>query len=119
MRRSFLSLFSKRVTIPRLSPTHTQARIVRFEVASNVEVSAYDSVMVLECSPDFVTEAFRDKPDDMMRMSVDTQEEGIIRDLNAHDGQWLDCGKEIGWIDDGDDVDGDWTWQAYLDSDKS
>lgn len=110
-----LTLLSKRVTIPRLAPAHTRARIVCFEVSSDAEVAAYDPVMVLECSSDLVPEAYRETPDQKLRMAIDTQEEGIIKDLNDHGGEWLECGTVIGWIDDGDEMDGDWMWQANLD----
>jgi hypothetical protein len=29
--------------------------------------------------------------------------------------KWLKVGTPVGLIDDGEEVDGDWIWQAYLD----
>jgi pyruvate/2-oxoglutarate dehydrogenase complex dihydrolipoamide acyltransferase (E2) component len=112
-----LARHSKRITMPQLSPTHTSARILRFDVQNEQEVVAYDPVMIVECSPDLVTEGFRDRPDETVTMMVDTQEEGVVRDLmNDWQGKWIPVGAELGVIDDDDPVDGDWTWQANLDT---
>ena len=102
-----------------LSPTHTKVRILRYEVKTGDAVVEYDPVMVVECSPDLVTEGFRERPDEKQRMIVETQEEGNIiwNNSNVDTTEWISVGTEIGIIDDGDDIDGDWTWQAYFHSD--
>jgi hypothetical protein len=47
-------------------------------------------------------------------MTIETQDDGIIRRLRTDlVGQWVLVGTEIGMMDDGDAIDGDWTWQAY------
>eukprot|EP00567_Pseudictyota_dubia_P006636 CAMPEP_0197444022 /NCGR_PEP_ID=MMETSP1175-20131217/9616_1 /TAXON_ID=1003142 /ORGANISM="Triceratium dubium, Strain CCMP147" /LENGTH=54 /DNA_ID=CAMNT_0042974741 /DNA_START=1 /DNA_END=165 /DNA_ORIENTATION=- len=51
-------------------------------------------------------------------MAVDTQDEGTIKELDDHGGKWIDVGTVVGWIDDEEPVDGDWMWQANLDSGK-
>jgi pyruvate/2-oxoglutarate dehydrogenase complex dihydrolipoamide acyltransferase (E2) component len=110
-----LPLLSKRILMPRLSPTHTAARIIRFEVSNGQEVISYDPVMIVECSPDLVTEAFRDNPDEKIKMMVDTQDEGIVNlNLTNWEGKFIPVGTQLGVIDDGDPIDGDWTWQANL-----
>lgn len=120
MHRTFLSLLSKRIVIPRLSPTHSSARIIRLEVSNGQEVKAYDPIMILECSPDLVTEAFRDTPNQKVRMMIDTQDEGVVRGLlEDWEGKMIDVGTPVGVIDDGEPIDGDWTWQAYLDNEET
>lgn len=110
-----LPLLSKRIVMPMLSPTFTAARIVRFEASNGQQVSEYDPILVVECSPDFVTEAFRDSPDERVKMMIDTQEEGTIQNLfEEHGDKFLPVGTELGVIDDGEPIDGEWTWQAYL-----
>lgn len=110
-----LPLLSKRILMPRLSPTHTASRIIRFEVSNGQEVISYDPVIIVECSPDLVTEAFRDTPDEKTKMMVDTQDEGIVNlSLTNWEGKFIAVGTELGVIDDGEPIDGDWTWQAYL-----
>lgn len=112
-----LPLLSKRIVMPMLSPTHTAARIIRFEVANEEHVSDYDPVLTVECSPDLVTEAFRDSPDEKIKMMIDTQDEGVIKNLLEDYEKPLPVGTELGIIDDGEPIDGDWTWQAYLHTD--
>ncbi len=113
-----------RVTIPRLSPTHTQAKILRFcpsETLSPVPLECTDALFVLECSPDIVTQAFREKHPDGMdvcpRMIVESHDEGdFVPDPTLRLGEWYNVGETVGTIDDGDDDgdDGDdWLWQAY------
>jgi pyruvate/2-oxoglutarate dehydrogenase complex dihydrolipoamide acyltransferase (E2) component len=117
MLRSIPLLLSKRITIPRLSPSHTKVRILRYEgnVANGMEVVAYDPIMVVECSPDLVTAGLRESPYETLQMMIDTQEEGVLRNMKViNETEWLNVGTEIGIIDDGDPIDGDWTWQAYL-----
>ena len=38
--------------------------------------------------------------------------------VNLEKSKWMKVGTNIGVIDDGDDIDGDWSWQAYLHDDK-
>ncbi|CAB9497741.1 expressed unknown protein [Seminavis robusta] len=115
MIRRTLALLSKRMTIPRLSPTHTQARITEFLVKQGDSVEPYDTVFIVDCSPDFITPGFRDSPDQIVSMIIENQEDGVIQELQTKlIGQWLDVDTPIGIIHDGDDdTDGDWTWQAY------
>jgi hypothetical protein len=47
-------------------------------------------------------------------MLLEALEEGTLEKLNDWKGQWMDVGTEIGIVDDGDDIDFDWSWQAYL-----
>lgn len=120
LHRTLPLLLSKRIVLPQLSPTHTAARIIRFEVANNEQVSDYDPVMIVECSSDLVTEAFRESPDEKVKMMIDTQDEGTVKNLlQDYEGKFLDVGTELGVIDDGEPVDGDWTWQAYLHTDDN
>ena len=120
-------LQSKRLTIPQLSPTHTQARILQYLVPSGSEVTACDTVLVVECSSDFITEAHRQTPDERVQMILETHDDGVIRwendkkskahvddhDLTSENDFWLPVGTIVGTIDDGDPIDGDWAWQAY------
>mmetsp|Transcript_1462 Transcript_1462/g.2015 ORF Transcript_1462/g.2015 Transcript_1462/m.2015 type:complete len:117 (-) Transcript_1462:334-684(-) len=112
MFRTKALLMSKRITLPRLSPTHTKSRILKWEVAAGAEVVSYDPVFVVECSSDFITEAYRQYPDERLRMMIDTQEEGTLKGLVADTGDWMDVGTPLGVVDDGDPIDGEWTWQA-------
>mmetsp|Transcript_9220 Transcript_9220/g.11623 ORF Transcript_9220/g.11623 Transcript_9220/m.11623 type:complete len:125 (-) Transcript_9220:590-964(-) len=117
--RSTLINLSKRLTIPRLSPSHTSARIVRFLAFNGQDVESYDPIMILECSPDLIHDpADRDFPDQKRLMFIETCDEGILKELNDHEGKWLDVGTPIGVVDDGDVVDKDWIWQAYLHEEK-
>ena len=51
---------------------------------------------------------------------VETNDERIFRNLRTGDedveskSERPKAGTPIGVIDDGDDIDGDWTWQGYL-----
>ena len=115
-----LARLSKVITIPKLSPTHSQSRIVKWLATQGQDVKAYDLILQVECSADMVTEAFRDTPNECKIMVIDTQDEGILRNLAIpRDGEWLDVGTPIGVIDEDDDMDldGPWTWQAYLKGD--
>jgi pyruvate/2-oxoglutarate dehydrogenase complex dihydrolipoamide acyltransferase (E2) component len=114
--RSLPRLFSKRITIPQLAPSHTQARITKLEVKQGIEVEVYDIVMCVECSPDFISIENRKHEHETVHMVIDTQDEGTIQNLIEYDPEkWLDVGTPVGIIDDGDEVDGDWIWQANLD----
>ena len=125
--RSTMACFRKaRVTIPRLSPTHTKARILRFcppelSTDSSCYLEITNALFVLECSPDVVTEAFREKLEDgtdvCPLMIVESHDEGdFALDATIRTGEWYGVGERIGTIDDGDDDDDneeDWLWQAY------
>mmetsp|Transcript_8472 Transcript_8472/g.12711 ORF Transcript_8472/g.12711 Transcript_8472/m.12711 type:complete len:120 (+) Transcript_8472:139-498(+) len=119
MRATFISL-SKRITIPRLSPTHTKSRVVQFLAKPKESVESYSPLMILECSPDLIADpADREYPEQKLHMFIETCDEGILQDLNDHGGKWLDVGTSLGIIvDDDEEIDGDWTWQAYLHDEK-
>ncbi|KAG7353972.1 hypothetical protein IV203_003328 [Nitzschia inconspicua] len=112
-----------RVTIPQLSPTHTRARLLEFcfndEGVSDgsVNVSCYDPLFILECSPDMISEGFRKFPDHCPKMLVESQEEGSFRrKLDIKLGMWYNVETVVGEIDDGDMDDPSedkWLWQAY------
>ena len=114
---------SKVITIPQLSPTHTQARIVKWFAAEGQRVQAYDLVLELQCSPDLVTEAFR-TDNALPVMVIDTQDEGILRNIVTNNKEWMNVGTKIGIIDEEEEedddiqIDGTWTWQAYLKGDE-
>lgn len=120
--RTLACLRRAQVCIPQLSPSHTRAKIVKwcFDVSKpndNIYVSSYDPIFVLQCTPDLVTEAYRESIDHEPMMIVEVHDEGILKlkegiQLN----KWYDCGIPIGEIFDGDEdpnYDGDWLWQAY------
>ena len=119
MLRTLASL-SKVITMPQLSPTHTKSRIIQWLATEGQPVKAYDLVLQVECSSDMVTEAYRESPNERKMMVIDTQEEGILRDLTAPSDQWIDVGTQIGIIyeDEEEELDGPWTWQAYLKGDE-
>ena len=120
MRATIINL-SKRITVPKLSPSHTSARIIRFMLPSNPDlyVESYDPVMILECSSDLIADpADRDYPEQKPLMFIETMDEGNLKNLDDHDGKWIPVGTPIGTVDDGDVLDGDWTWQAYLHSEN-
>ena len=109
-----LALLSKRITVPKLSPTHTQSKITKWLVKDGDTVEPYETVFILDCSPDFLTPGFRETPDQQVSMIIENQEDGVVSELDTGVlGKWLDVDTPIGVIDDGDDIDGDWTWQAY------
>lgn len=121
-----------RVTVPRLSPTHTKAKIVKFCPPSlsdqleghpslPVHLECTDALFVLECSPDLITEGFREQNPDGSDVSpsmiVESHDEGdFALDPKIRLGEWYDVGEPIGTIDDGDEDDAseeEWLWQAY------
>lgn len=111
-------MLSKRITIPRLSPTHTKSRITKFLVQQGDEVEPYETVFIVDCSPDFITAGFRETPNQQVSMLIENQEDGTITELDTDVlGKWLPVDTPIGIVDDGDDIDGDWTWQAYTHDD--
>ena len=117
MRPTLLSALSKRIVIPRLSPTHSSSRVVKFIKPLNNDdyVESYDPIMILECSKDLIADpADRKHEEERLHMIIETCDEGTLQNLNDYDGKWLDVGTPIGNIDDGESIDGDWTWQAYL-----
>lgn len=127
-------LSKKRLTIPRLSPTHTRASVVRYLVPDATYVREYDPVLILRCSPNLIAD-----PADRLQgsdheplMLVEAMEEGVLqwdRQKISNDAskgsdddetEMMDVGALIGTIDDDgdDDIDEDWTWQAYLHDDE-
>lgn len=116
--RSTLIALSKHMTIPRLSPTHTKARVVRFLCEAGESVEEYQPVVILECSSDLVADpADRPSPNHRPTMLLETLEEGSLEKLKDWKGKWMNVGTKIGVIDDGEEMDGDWSWQAYLHDD--
>lgn len=104
-------------SIPKLSPTHTKCRILKWEVAENDYVNENDTVLVVECSPDLYQDHKIDSSPKNTVMVIDTQDEGNVKNLiplNTKKNEWLDVGTQIGLIDDDEEVDGDWMWQGYL-----
>lgn len=130
-----LACFRKvHVTIPKLSPTHTRAKILQWcqdvSVSSNSQnnLESYDPLLILQCSPDMITEGYRESPNHEPIMIVETHDEGILTVKEGIEtNQWYNVGTIIGTIDDGDDAndsgdkknpkdtnyDGEWLWQAY------
>lgn len=116
--RSTIIALSKHMTIPRLSPTHSKARVVRFLCEPGGSVEEYQPIVILECSSDLVADpADRPSPDHRPMMLLETLEEGRLKNLKDWKGKWMKVGTNIGVIDDGEDIDGDWAWQAYLHDD--
>ena len=94
-------------------------------------VEAYDCIMILECSADLIADpADRDYDDQQLHMIIETCDEGLLK-LNSDilsklkpsesgdisievKSDWMPIGTEIGVIDDDDEIDGDWIWQAYF-----
>ena len=114
MRRSAMAL-AKRITIPQLSPTHTSARVVRFLCEPGTSVEEYRPVLILQCTADLVADpADRPTPGYKPFMLLESLEEGVLKELDDWQGEWIDVGTVLGVVDDGDEIDGDWTWQAYL-----
>jgi hypothetical protein len=119
-RRTFACLRRAHVVIPQLSPTHTRAKIVKWCLdpsSPSISVQSYDTLFVLQCSPDLVTEAYREAIDHEPLMIVEIHDEGILTVKSGIEmNTWYECGEPIGEIFDGDDdpaYDGDWLWQAY------
>ena len=85
------------------------------------QVEPYDTVFIVDCSPDFLTPGFREYPDQQVCMIIENQEDGVITELDTEIlGKWLDVDTPIGLINDGDDsMDGDWIWQAYKHEESS
>jgi pyruvate/2-oxoglutarate dehydrogenase complex dihydrolipoamide acyltransferase (E2) component len=114
-------LCAKRMTIPRLSPTQTKARLDAFCVQDGDVVASYD--LVLDVTPSSDMTIYNDADDNdssstsaapPIIMTIETHDDGTVRQLRPDlVGQWIPVGTTIGVIDDGDAVDGDWTWQAY------
>ena len=123
--RTLTCLRRARITVPQLSPTHSKAKIVRWCLdvptgtnSNQVEVQPYDPLFILQCSPDLVTEGYRQSEDHEPFMIVEAHDEGVLTiDPKIELNQWYDVGTPIGEIDDGDHSDptedGDWLWQAY------
>eukprot|EP00579_Thalassiosira_antarctica_P009051 CAMPEP_0201901542 /NCGR_PEP_ID=MMETSP0902-20130614/54486_1 /ASSEMBLY_ACC=CAM_ASM_000551 /TAXON_ID=420261 /ORGANISM="Thalassiosira antarctica, Strain CCMP982" /LENGTH=190 /DNA_ID=CAMNT_0048435505 /DNA_START=54 /DNA_END=627 /DNA_ORIENTATION=- len=123
MRRSITNLLARKlITMPRLSPTHTSARLVQRLVPSGSHVVEYQPVMTVQCSSDMISDdpAYRISPEHQPMMLIESMEEGRIEwneETEVIDrNELLNVGTALGKIDDGDD-DGDeeeWTWQAYF-----
>jgi hypothetical protein len=129
LRPSLACLRKAQVTIPKLSPTHTRARIIKWctpiqDHTSAKNLECYDPLFVLECSPDMVSEGYRQHPDHCPTMLIESQEEGTFRlNSDVQLNTWYDVGTVLGEIDDGDDDDdaddnGEWLWQAYSHEEK-
>jgi len=67
--------------------------------------------------------ADRAYPDQQLHMFIETCEEGSLgitkKEMEEFVGDgsgnsWLSVGTELGVVEDGDEVDGDWIWQGYL-----
>ena len=52
--KSVITLVSKKITVPRLSPSHTSARLIKLLVPSKSHVIEYQPVMHLQCSADLI-----------------------------------------------------------------
>lgn len=119
MRHSLVNLFSKRLSLPQLSPSHTSGRILKFLKKDDVYVESYDPLMIIECSKDLIADpAGRAHPDERLIMIIETCDEGYLKNMNDHNNEWIDIGTEIGTVYDGDPVDSEWIWQAYVYTDK-
>ena len=110
MHRTLLRSLSKRITIPKLSPTHSKVQIQQILIPHNNYINEYEPIMIVKCSPDVVTKGFRESENHMPIMIIDSQEEGIVewKSEKITENVWLDAGTVIGKIDDGEEVDGDW-----------
>jgi len=102
------------VTIPKLSPTHTSAKIIKFCIpvcidklsdrgsggsgseegkekgsVSGIPIECYDPLFVLECSPDVVTKGYREQTSDgndiHPLMIIESHEEGIFHLADDND----------------------------------
>ena len=56
-------------------------------------------------------------------MLIETCEEGVMEldvdgVMEEFGGRWLEVGTVLGVVEDGEEVDGDWIWQAYLHDDE-
>jgi hypothetical protein len=110
------------VTIPRLSPTQTKAKIYSWGPSSlpptHVECSGYDVFFILQCSPDLVSQEHRVHSNHEPRMLIEAHEEGTVKIYDSVQlDKWYDVGEVIGEIDDGDEEDdsvaSEWIWQGY------
>lgn len=122
--RTFACMRKASITIPRLSPTHTRAKIVRWCIEGDLngrEVESYDPLFVVVCSPDVVSEGYREHVDHEPLMIVEAHDEGVLKmKENISLDVWYHIGHVLGEIDDGAD-DGDeseWLWQAYSHEEK-
>jgi hypothetical protein len=111
------------ITIPRLSPTFTKAKIYKWAGGTSppTKVEPYDVVCVVQCTPDLLSEENHPDNGELPLMILESQEEGTVTIFDQvlkqqGDDKWYIVGDIIGEIDDGVD-DGDegmeWTWQAY------
>ena len=118
--RATTYLLRKVITLPRLSPTHSSARIIQRLVPTGGAVKEYEPVLTLICSSDIISDpADRVAIDHTPTMLIECMEEGIVQwnEDVIDNNKWLDVGTAIGEIhedDDDDDDNEEWTWQAYL-----
>ena len=57
MRKSITNLLARKLmTLPRLSPSHTSARLIRRHVPSGSNVVEYQPIMTVQCSSDLIGE---------------------------------------------------------------
>ncbi|KAL7472280.1 hypothetical protein ACHAXS_012613 [Conticribra weissflogii] len=130
MRKTIINLLARKlITIPRLSPSHSSARIVKKLVASGAHVIEYEPVLNLQCSPDLIADpADRVSENHRPIMLLESLEEGtlhwkpeVLEDFGEE--KWYDVGTVLGEIveDDNNEFDEgndeEWTWQAYLHED--
>ena len=81
--RTMVCLRKAHIRIPMLSPTHTRAKIVRWcletpdgsALPQPTEVESYDPLFVLQCSPDLVTEGYRQHETHEPKMIVEVHDE--------------------------------------------
>ena len=98
---------AKRITLPRLSPTHTRARIDEWCVRDGDPVEAYTIVLKVTPSSDLTTVQMTtttadDAEPPLLQMSIDTQDEGVVRNLRTDlVGTWVDVDTELGLIVEG------------------
>lgn len=127
MRKTVTNLLARKlITIPRLSPSHTSAKIVKTLVTSGTHVIEYKPVMNLQCSPDIIADpADRVSENHRPIMLLESLEEGtlfwkpeVLQDVGRD--KWYDVGTVLGEIVEDDDNDleegshEEWTWQAYV-----
>jgi len=119
-----MAAMAKRITLPRLSPTHTRARIDEWCVRDGDLVEAYTIVLKVTPSSDLttvqMTKEDNEEPLPPLQMSIDTQDEGVVRNLRTDlVGTWVDVDTELGLIVEEEEevgdykIDGNWLWQAY------
>ena len=130
MRATISNLFARKIiTLPRLSPTHTKAKILQRLIPAGNHVIEYEPILTVKCSSDLIADpADRITPNYQHVMLLECMEEGTVHwNLNAENLDWIDVGTILGEVTTDDDCDGngdgdveedeEWTWQAYLHDD--